>query len=102
MVETPTASRRARALLALGAAAGLLLAGVSVLERAPRRNSGGELPEGIVAVVNGVPISRADLDAALALAAAGGSGPLSEWLWKYTSMPAWIFSSWPGSALVVR
>ncbi len=53
--------RRAEWLLGIGAAAGLGLAALSILEPAPVK----ALPEGAIAVVNGVEIRRADFQAAL-------------------------------------
>ncbi len=72
--------RRADVLLALGAAAGLLMAAASILERAPEASgvSGAELPPEVVAVVNGVQLSRADYEAALGFEAAGGPGSLTQ------------------------
>jgi hypothetical protein len=60
---TPTASRdpgstRTLVLLALGAAAGLVLASVGLLE--PGRGSGADVPDDAVAVVNGEVIRRDD------------------------------------------
>lgn len=80
MSEVQRRSRRADVLLALGAAAGLIMAAASVLERAPDAPGadGGELPAGVVAEVNGVQIARADYDASLAIEAAGRREPMSD------------------------
>lgn len=78
MNGTPTPGRRAQILLGIGAAAGLLMAAASVLERAPASSVGGDLPPDTAAIVNGVRISRADYDAALAIKAAERREPLTE------------------------
>lgn len=65
--------RRARALLALGALAGLVLAGVGLLW--PSRPTGASLPAGAVAIVNGEVIGAEALERELEWLRRSGAAP---------------------------
>jgi len=68
-----TRATRPRILLAFGAALGLLLA---ALDLVGARRDAAQIPDGAVAVVDGVPILRADYDRALTALAADRRTPL--------------------------
>lgn len=67
---------RPRALLIAAMLAGLALAAVPLVERAPKTET--SIPEDVAAVVNGVPIEQAEYDRALEALAADSRTPLSE------------------------
>ncbi|MFW6051531.1 MAG: peptidylprolyl isomerase [Myxococcota bacterium] len=72
---TAAADRLGPWLLAAGALAGVGLAGASLLER---QAAPAELPEGVVAVVDGRPILRSEYERALRALSADRDGPLTE------------------------
>jgi hypothetical protein len=66
--------RRVRLLLALGALAGLAAAGSGLLQR----NGAESLPDGAVALVNGMPVRAADYERALAALASDRRNPVGD------------------------
>ncbi|HEY8517634.1 MAG TPA: peptidylprolyl isomerase [Candidatus Binatia bacterium] len=75
MRDATHTQRRARLLLAIGAAAGLVLAAVDLL-RAP--HAAEPLPEGAIAIVNGVAVPESEYQRALSALAADRRTPLDD------------------------
>jgi len=71
-----SAQRRARALLALGAAAGLALAGVGIMRPGPALED--VLPAGAIASVNGIAIRQEEFQRAVQALAADRRDPLAQ------------------------